>query len=118
MAPRRLTVREREVILALMKGSPRHDSLAQKLGEFLVTDMEDGGMGSIKFLYDDAESRDCAYQVAEAAAEDEDGVPISLALHLDQHGDPFELDIWKVDFSPLIRYPCSSDLTILKNSVS
>jgi hypothetical protein len=31
---------------------------------------------------------------------DIDGTPVSAALNVDQQGNLYELDIWKVDFSP------------------
>jgi hypothetical protein len=43
---------------------------------------------------------------------DEDDVPVSISLNLDEHGGLFEIDIWKVDFSPLRRYPSPSDLNL------
>jgi len=36
---------------------------------------------------------------------DSDGVQVSATLGLDQRGDPFELDVWKVDFSALEQWP-------------
>ena len=42
---------------------------------------------------------------------DADGVPVSAALNLDQDHHLFELDVWKVDFSPLQRWPTAQDLS-------
>jgi len=39
-------------------------------------------------------------------------VPVSVGLYLDQFGDLFELDVWKVDSSPLIRYPHPDDFEV------
>ena len=41
---------------------------------------------------------------------DEDGILVSVSLNLDQQGEPFEIDMWKVDFSPLRRFPRPEDL--------
>lgn len=43
--------------------------------------------------------------VAELQFDDDDGVPILTSLNIDQDGKLFELDIWKVDYSPVIKYP-------------
>lgn len=44
-------------------------------------------------------------QVAEYQFTDADGVEVLASLNVDQDGRPFELDMWKTDFSPLIRIP-------------
>ncbi|WP_420885213.1 DUF6984 family protein, partial [Candidatus Symbiothrix dinenymphae] len=36
---------------------------------------------------------------------DEDGVDVIASLNIDDTGDLYELDIWKTDFSPLIKLP-------------
>ena len=36
---------------------------------------------------------------------DEDGVKVIASLNVDSDGHLFELDIWKTDFSPLLRIP-------------
>lgn len=33
---------------------------------------------------------------------DQDGVDVIATLSLDNYGDLFELDVWKVDFSPVV----------------
>ena len=43
--------------------------------------------------------------IAEKEFLDSDGVPISVTLNIDDDGLLYELDIWKVDFSPIIKYP-------------
>jgi hypothetical protein len=70
--------------------------------------MQDGGMGSIRF----EPSRPAQYgrTLAEAQYTDIDGVLVSIALNADKEGCFYELDIWKVDFSPLKRFPDPNDL--------
>ncbi len=65
-------------------------------------------MGSIRFVYPDAQPM--AEAVSEAQYEDVDGVQVSINLNIDKDGRLFELDFWKVDFSPLKRYPQPGDL--------
>jgi hypothetical protein len=44
---------------------------------------------------------------------DADGVPVQVGVNLDQRGQLFELDVWKVDFSPRLKWPSPSDVRIL-----
>ncbi|MGQ0531116.1 MAG: DUF6984 family protein [Caulobacteraceae bacterium] len=71
----------------------------------LVEEMDDGGMGSIRFICEPPKEHQIfGREVARGVASDGDGVPLSLAVNVDQDGDLFELDIWKVDFSKLKRH--------------
>lgn len=56
----------------------------------IVTPMDDGGMGS---------------QVSECSFLDEDGVEVLATLNLDENSELFELDVWKVNYEPLIKLP-------------
>jgi len=69
--------------------------------------MDDGGMGSIRFFHSDqvVEPRVMARRIAEKQFVDEDGVPILVSVNVDQDGRLFELDIWKADFSRVLRFP-------------
>jgi len=74
----------------------------------LVTDMDDGGMGSIRFWRaGPQERRRLGGRIAELEFSDADGVTVVASLNVDTEGDLFELDIWKTDFGRLIRYPRS-----------
>lgn len=99
---RRLRPAERAIITALAP------SVTASLDEALVVDMQDGGMGSIRFL--DGADRRRSRSLAEAEYADDDGVLVSIELNVDQNNKLFELDFWKVDFSPLRRYPDPEDL--------
>lgn len=77
-----------------------------------VQAMRDGGMGSLRFP--GVEQRRYGSTLAEAEFRDADGTPVSVALMLDEAGDLFELDIWKVDFSPLVRIPPVDQITITR----
>jgi len=63
-----------------------------------VEPMNDGRMGSLK-IGKNHELRSFGSQVAEEQYTDNDGVPFIASLYLDKEGIPYELDIWKVDFS-------------------
>lgn len=43
--------------------------------------------------------------VVEKVFQDVDNVPIMVYVDLDEQDNLFELDIWKGDSSPVIRYP-------------
>jgi hypothetical protein len=73
------------------------------LEQIQVQSMDDGGMGSLQFS--PRETRVFGRVAAECRFVDEDGVPVLAALNLDRDGNPFELDLWKVDFSALRRWP-------------
>jgi hypothetical protein len=62
-------------------------------------------MCSLRFRSTDNQRRRLGKKIAEAEFTDEDGTLVSAAVNLDENGELFELDIWKVDFSPLKRYP-------------
>lgn len=67
-----------------------------------VTDMNDGGMGSL--LFDTTKPhRRFGRTLVEGWFKDEDGFPVWLFLNLDEEDEIFELDSWKVDFSPRRR---------------
>lgn len=69
-----------------------------------VTDMDDGGMGSLSFETTKPD-RMFGRTLSEGWFKDEDGFPVVLYLNLDKEDEIFELDSWKVDFSPRRRLP-------------
>jgi len=75
--------------------------------KLLVRPMHDGKMGSlVLFPYGIIKSeRLFGKQISECQFKDKDGIYVVASLNIDKEGDLFELDIWKVDFSPLIDIP-------------
>lgn len=61
-------------------------------------------MGSFRFV-SDRPDRVLGQLVAEVSFIDADGVEGSIQVNLDDAGDLFEFDVWKVDFSPLKELP-------------
>jgi hypothetical protein len=49
------------------------------------------------------QARRLGHRIAELQFDDADGVPVIASLNVDQDGDLYELDVWKVDFKPVIR---------------
>lgn len=81
----------------------------------LVSPMQDGSMGSLSlsFVSQSKEKRVFGEQVSECHFIDEDGIDVIASLNVDQNGNLFELDIWKTDFSPLIRISDTFDCNTL-----
>ena len=74
-------------------------SLEIDVTQLLVNSMDDGGMGSLS-IGEHYASRQLGQEIAEYMFDDIDGIPVSAALNVDKQGNLYELDIWKVDFSP------------------
>ena len=73
----------------------------------LVEPLNDGGMGSLH-LHMQGSDKPCrrfGRVGAELAFKDTDGVDVIASLYLDGDGAPFELDMWKVTYAPLIEIP-------------
>jgi hypothetical protein len=91
----------------MLRTSPKGNELLPLIPGCLVEEMQDGNMGSLKFVTSESGRRRFGEKIAETEFVDEDGVLVSATINLDDRGNLFELDIWKVDFSPLKRYPKS-----------
>ena len=74
-----------------------------------VSCLNDGGMGSMK-LYMSLPPKEIISTifVSECSFKDSDGIDVLASLYLDH--EICEVDIWKADFSPLIRI--SSDISL------
>ena len=73
----------------------------------LVSPMHDGGMGSLLLVpqRERRTERRFGKQVSEWQFHDQDGVTVIASLYVDTDGCLFELDMWKTDYSRLIRFP-------------
>mgnify|MGYP005831233207 CR=1 FL=1 len=92
---RNLNSTEIAIITKLLKIAKLEIDITQ----LLVNPMDDGGMGSLA-IGENYAGRQLGEEVAEYMFKDIDGTPVSAALNVDQQGNLYELDIWKVDFSP------------------
>jgi hypothetical protein len=103
---RKPTIPEKRLIALLVeKSSISQPSELEK--DLLVQPMDDGGMGSL-ILYPNGiiiKNRIMGEQVSDYKFKDQDGVDVIASLNLDQNGSLFELDIWKTDFSKLLKFP-------------
>ena len=112
---RELREDELGVIRKMLSRTDVGTEFENRLAAMKVQTMADGGMGSIRFYNGrDRSPLDYGGQIAEAAFQDADGVPVSITLSVDTIGDLFEMDVFKADFSPLIRYPDLADLAIIE----
>lgn len=71
-----------------------------------VISLDDGGMGSFLFFNEQNEKSNLEIiPISEYQFSDKDNVPVLATLYSYSDGRLYELDIWKVDFSPLLAYP-------------
>jgi hypothetical protein len=112
---RKLSNDEKEVIEFLINSADsKWFSLKSDLCSINVTEMDDGGMGSLEFEVGDVKNRMLGALICEAEFIDDDGVTVLVALNADREGRLFELDVGKVDFSKLIAFP-DPNLLKIKN---
>ncbi len=112
---RELREDELRVLRKMLSQTSIETEFEEQLASMKVQTMADGGMRSILFYNGrDRSLLDYGGQIAEAAFQDADGVPVSITLSVDTIGDLFEMDVFKADFSPLIRYPDLADLAIIE----
>ena len=107
---RKLRKEEAELIAAIVRDSPWAAQVVRSLPRQLVEDMPDGGMGSLRFKAGAERDRRFGKEIGEVLFTDQDGVLVRAAVNLDGNGELFELDIWKMDSSPLQRYPRPDEL--------
>lgn len=106
---RPLRAEETSLIRTLLTGIYPTETLERALADSRVVDMQDGKMGSIRFL--GLHPKTFGRALVEAQYLDNDGVLVSITVNADKQGQLFELDFWKVDFSPLKRYPTPQDVS-------
>jgi hypothetical protein len=95
----------------MLTGNDLKQGIEATLSSALVEDMQDGGMGSIRFL-PSGRSRHFGRVIAKAEYTDEDGVLVSIVINVDRENELYEVDFWKVNFEPLKRYPRAPDIKI------
>jgi hypothetical protein len=107
---------EIELLCALLREHSSRKSLLANVEKAKVRDLKDGQMGSVEFVGDSPDVRRMSRCVAEADYVDSDGVSVSIAVNIDQEGNLFEIDMWKVDFNRLIQYPASRTIRNVRYS--
>ena len=115
MNSRHLSDNEGLLVSALINASASKWSYLQsEVSSIAVSEIDDGGMGSLKFGAENEDDRQLGESICEAEFIDDDGVAVSVALNVDRQGRLYELDIWKVDFSKLIAIPEVDSVTFMK----
>lgn len=104
MPNRRSTLLERGLMAFMLKRLPNTEQMLAQLPTAEVEEMNDGGMGSLLFV-SNKKLRKFGSSIAEIQFDDVDKTPVLASIYLDEEGELFELDIWKVDFTPLKRIP-------------
>ncbi|PJJ60592.1 DUF6984 family protein [Hymenobacter chitinivorans] len=104
MATRLLKLPELGLLLFLLRGLPQAEHLLSLLYRIEVVELDEALTGSLRFVSPQAERR-LGEKIASTRFLDEDGVPVFVSLYLDQRGELYELDCWKVDDTPLRRIP-------------
>jgi hypothetical protein len=107
-----LPLSEEEYAVLMTYLAAMHAPLMRGLPQAKVQAMNDGGMGSIRFVGKDPDHRKFGKIVREATFKDTDGVPVLATVIVDQSGALYELDLWKVDFAPLNRIPDPAQLLL------
>ena len=104
---RKPTQEEQHILEVLVAKTSKINLPAKWLETLEVQEMDDGGMGSLRLIFPNTSSKEKVFgkQASELVFNDEDGVKVVATLNLDSTDMPIELDLWKTDFSPLIRIP-------------
>jgi hypothetical protein len=100
--PRSLSANELELLKFMLSGK-EHEHLLNGVKSLRVTELTDSNMGSIRFVSLLNERRASCLDRAEFR--DVEGSNINVAINADQTGELYEIDIWKYDFTPVIKFP-------------
>ncbi len=109
---RRLRSDEKSIIAEMIRDLPPESAILRSLEDAAVEAMNDGGMGSLRFVRLSSDKPRFKRQIREATFADSNGVSVSMTINLDQDDCLFELDIFKADFSPLKRFPALGDISL------
>jgi hypothetical protein len=78
-----------------------------------VEELEDGKMGTVRFMETNStEDRKYQKDLIQVQYKDLDNVTILITLTQDNNGGLFELEFWKTDFNPLIRFPTPTSIIL------
>ncbi len=103
---RPISDQERNLLLRLGEvGAVQKMLLLMGMQALFVESLDDGGMGSFRIKLPPEYEDEMEVVGATAKSEGKDGVLLIATLFLNGHGFPCSVDIWKVDFSPIIELP-------------
>ncbi|AIZ64042.1 hypothetical protein PK28_10655 [Hymenobacter sp. DG25B] len=104
MNKRPLNLPELGLLLFLLRGKPGAERLLAELHTVQVTELNTGETASLRFS-SGLPGRQLGELIARTRFLDEDGIAVLVSLYLDQAGDLYELDCWKVDDTAVRRIP-------------
>ncbi|WP_437922110.1 DUF6984 family protein [Sphingobacterium sp. LRF_L2] len=100
---RRFKEEEKALIHWLVRDTDKGENIIENLDNYLVNEMDDGGMGSLRVV--GKSDRSFGRELAQGDFHDVDGVPVFISVILDVNDDFYDLDVFKGDFSPLKKFP-------------
>lgn len=112
---RTLKAEEKDFLLAIIgEDDPKSIGLGQ-LDLIFVQELSDGHMGSIRLIQSVFKNTNRQFdrKWKEVQFYDDDGVLVLTSILLDKNSCAFELEIWKTDFNPLIRFPKKEEISIV-----
>ena len=90
----------------MLKDNPDfHIFITTALAHSKVVEMNDGGMGSLKFLSVRNINAKMQEEIASIDLYDIDSIPLFISLNTNTDNEIYELDVFKADFSPLKKFP-------------
>lgn len=101
---RTLTAEERSLLLYLMRKGGLQRPTDAWLDELRVEDLQGDGVRSGFVLIKDAD-RDLENLLSDVDFTDVDGMHVLASLFVDRNYSPYEVEIWKVDDTPLLVLP-------------
>ena len=102
---RLLTKDEQDLIRFMLTNNGTQKKFIDELPNLMVEEMNDGGMGSLRFLSKKEGRRVFKNEISIMHYRDTDGVSVRFALNLDQDDEVYELDVFKGDFSAMKKFP-------------
>jgi hypothetical protein len=119
MSMRLLTNGERGLLSALLQRAGILEVYKDQLDDWLVEDMDDSGMGSIRLHRKGVliENTEMDRKASELQFRDVDGTLVIASLNLNSEGFPFEIDLWKVNSEPLQVIPDGSEFTDVQYTI-
>ncbi|WP_409456461.1 MULTISPECIES: DUF6984 family protein [unclassified Sphingobacterium] len=88
-----------------MWNTPVGAAIIASLENLFVEEMDDGGMGSLQVILEGEDHRRYGGTLADMDSHDVDGMYLLISVIVDTDDNFYELDIFKGDFSPLIKIP-------------
>lgn len=108
---RKLRSEEKALLECLLREAEAGSFEPVDADALMAQELNDGGMASIRLLVpgEPERRRTKVRRIADRQFKDIDGIPVLVSLTVDQDRRIIDLDIWKVDFSPVRKFPtCES----------